>query len=359
MGMVRCLQNYVPNMQELRLLVTGASGFIGSRLALNLQRMGVDAIFTGRDANEIESARIRELAAAGVVVQIGDLRDRAFVHRLIAGRNAVLHLAAAQHEGHMSDDHFRSVNIDATRLLLEASIAAGVRRFVYGGTMGIYGSSEHGPINETSEPDPHNIYTRTKLAAEAVIREFAGRIETVICRIGETYGPGDLRLLKLFKAIDRSRFVMIGKGDNQRQPIYVDDLGRGLFAALAQPQAIGEAILLTGNEVMTTREMVAHIAAALERPVPRLHVPMWPVLAAAATSHTLMRPFGLRSPLQPRSLDFFRKSFVFSTSKAKDLLHVEPTVRFSDGARATLAWYRSQGYLPDRSARALSSAAHV
>jgi len=347
------------NMQELRLLVTGASGFIGSRLALNLSRMGVDAIYTGREGNEVESARLRELAASGIAVQLGDLRDAAFVRRLVSGRNAVLHLAAAQHEGHMSDEHFRSVNVDASRLLLESSVRAGVRRFVYGGTMGIYGSSDNGPISEDSEPDPHNIYTRTKLAAEAVIREFAPRIETVICRIGETYGPGDLRLLKLFKAVDRNRFVMIGAGDNERQPIYVDDLNRGLLAALVQPQAVGEAILLTGNELMTTREMVAQIAAALGKPAPRLRVPMWPVLAAAVTSHAIMRPFGLRTPLQPRSLDFFRKSFVFATTKARTLLGVEPTVHFIDGARATLAWYRAQGYMPDRPTRTLSSAAHV
>lgn len=347
------------NMQGLRLLVTGASGFIGSRLALDLQRMGVDATFTGRDANDVERARLRELAEAGISVRIGDLRESVFVRDLVADRNAVLHLAAAQHEGHMSDDYFRSINIDATRLLLKASTAAGVRRFVYGGTMGIYGSAENGPIREDSDPDPLNIYTRTKLAAEHVVREFSPRLETVICRIGETYGPGDLRLLKLFKAVDRGRFVMIGTGDNERQPIYVEDLIRGLIAAVVQPAAVNEAILLTGAERMTTRDMVAQIAAALERPVPRLRVPMRPVLAAAVASHALMRPFGLRSPLQPRSLDFFRKSFVFSTTKAKTLLGIEPTTSFIEGARATLAWYRAQGYLPDRRADAWSSAAHV
>lgn len=347
------------NVERPSVLVTGASGFIGSRLALTLQRMGVDAIFTGRDTNEAERSRVKELASAGVTVRLGDLREPDLVRSLLTGRDAVLHLAAAQHEGHMSDEHFRSVNVDATRLLLEECVRAGVRRFVYGGTMGIYGSSATGPISEDSEPDPRNIYTRTKLAAEAVVREFASRVEIVICRIGETYGPGDLRLLKLFKAIDRGRFVMIGAGDNEREPIYVDDLIRGLLASLVQPQAVGEAILLTGQERMTTRDMVAQIAAALERPVPHARVPMWPVIAAAHASHAVLRPFGLRSPLQPRSLDFFRKSFVFSTNKARTLLGVEPSVPFIDGARATLAWYRAQGYLPVRSARAASSTAPV
>jgi nucleoside-diphosphate-sugar epimerase len=337
------------NLRDARLLVTGASGFIGSRLALHLHRLGVNARFTGRDANEAECARLRELAAAGVSVELGDLREPAFVARMMAGRDAVIHLAAAQHEGHMSDEHFRSVNVSATRLMLETATSAGVRRFVYGSTMGIHGSSEHGPISEESAPQPLNIYTRTKLAAEGVVREFSPSLDTVIARIGETYGPGDLRLLKLFKAIDRGRFVMIGRGENERQPIYVEDLTRGLLAAVARTTAAGQAILLTGNEVMTTRQMAAQIATALDRPTPRFQVPMWPVLALASVSHAVLRPLQIRSPLQPRSLDFFRKSFVFSTSRARDVLGVEPATRFIDGARAALAWYREQGYMPEPS----------
>ncbi|HVF18491.1 MAG TPA: NAD(P)-dependent oxidoreductase [Steroidobacteraceae bacterium] len=347
------------NLQDCHLLVTGASGFIGSRLALHLSRSGIDAVFTGRDANDIEQARIRELAAAGVKVQLGDLREAEFVAKVMAGRNSVIHLAAAQHESHMSDEHFRSVNVAATRLLLEAARVAGVRRFVYGSTMGIHGSSEKGPITEDSAPKPLNIYTQTKLAAEGVVGEFASQIDVVITRIAETYGPGDLRLLKLFKAIDRDRFVMIGRGDNERQPIYVDDLIRGLLAALVRPTAIGETILLTGNEVMTTRDMVRYIATVLDKPMPRLHLPMWPVLAAANVSYALLRPLQIHSPLQPRSLDFFRKSFVFSTTKARDLLGVEPSTRFVDGARATLDWYRTQGYMPDGAQTLSSSTAHV
>jgi len=341
------------NLRDAKLLVTGASGFIGSRLALHLHRLGIDARFTGRDANDAERARVRELAAAGVAIELGDLREPEFVARMMTGRNAVIHLAAAQHEGHMSDEHFRSVNVTATRLMLEAALAAGVQRFVYGGTMGIHGSSEHGPLTEDSAPQPLNIYTETKLAAEGVVREFAGRLDTVIVRIAETYGPGDLRLLKLFKAIDRGRFVMIGNGDNQRQPVYVDDLIRGLLAAVVSSHAVGQAILLTGNELMTTQQMAANIAAALERPTPRLHVPMWPVLALATLSHAVLRPLQIRSPLQPRSLDFFRKSFVFSTSKARDVLGIEPSTRFIDGARSTLAWYRAQGYMPEPSTEEL------
>jgi nucleoside-diphosphate-sugar epimerase len=345
--------------QELRLLVTGVSGFIGSRLALHLHRVGIDATFAGREANDVENARLRELARAGIEVQLGDLREPRFVESILAGRNAVVHLAAAQHESHMGDQHFRSTNVGATQLMLQKSRAAGVVRFVYGSSMGVYGSSKNGTINDATEPQPLNIYTRTKLEAEAAVRAYAPHLEPVIVRIGETYGPGDLRLLKLFRSVDNGRFVMIGNGQNLRQPIYVDDLIRSLLAAVTVPQAAGETMVLAGIEPMTTADMVRHVASALGRPTPRWRVPMWPVLTLAFGLNAILQPLRKHSPLHPRSLDFFRKSFVFTTTNAKSVLGVEPTTRFADGAHATLAWYRSQGYMPERSRRALSNTAPV
>ncbi|HEY8537978.1 MAG TPA: NAD(P)-dependent oxidoreductase [Steroidobacteraceae bacterium] len=348
------------NIRDLRLLVTGASGFIGSRLALHLRRIGVDAEFAGRDTNDAERGRLRELSSSGIQVHLGDLRDADFVERVVAGRNAILHLAAAQHENEKSEEYFRSINLGATELLLEKARASGIRRFVYGSTIGVYGSSKHGTINDYTRTRPLNSYTRTKLAAEDAVLANARYFETSIVRIGETYGPGDFRLLKLYKAIDRNRFVMIGNGKNLRQPIFVEDLIRGLLATLTSKEAVGEIFPLVGSEPMSTREMVEHIAHALERPVPRLRVPLWPVLTAASVLNVPLRLIGIRSPLHPRSLDFFRKSFVFSTTKAKDLLGFEPaTTKFADGARATLAWYRAQGYLPERTEPALSRTARI
>jgi dihydroflavonol-4-reductase len=345
--------------EELRLLVTGVSGFIGSRLALHLHRVGIDATFVGRDVNDIERARLRELGRAGIDVQLGDLREPSFVEKIVGGRNVVLHLAAAQHESHMGDEYFHSTNVAATQLLLQKSRAAGIVRFVYGSSMGVYGSSKNGTINDATEPQPLNIYTRTKLEAEAAVRAYAKHLEPVIVRIGETYGPGDLRLLKLFRSVDNGRFMMIGNGQNLRQPIYVEDLIRGLFAAIVTQQAAGETMVLAGNEPMTTADMVRDVAAALERPIPRWRVPMWPVLALAFGLNAILQPLRKHSPLHPRSLDFFRRSFVFTTTNAKSVLGVEPTTRFTDGACATLAWYRAQGYMPQRSRQTLSNTAPV
>jgi nucleoside-diphosphate-sugar epimerase len=329
----------------MRLLVTGATGFIGSRLALGAGAEGHRVVATGRAETEVEKGRLASLEDTGVHVAAGSLLEKDFAARMVAGCDAVIHLAAAQHEANVPDSYFREINVEATRNLLEAAVAGSVRRFAYGSTIGVYGSASDVALDEESPTRPENIYGRTKLEAESVVRRAAGRIETSIVRISETYGPGDLRLLKLFRAIDRGRFVMIGRGNNRRQVIHVEDLCRGLLLAATAPAAVGETFVLAGAEVMTTHEMAAKIAHALGRAAPRLRVPLGPVAAAAAIMEDVLKPFGIQPPLHRRRLDFFRKSFLFSTARAERLLGFQPRIGFSEGAAQTARWYREQGYL--------------
>ena len=332
----------------MRILVTGGSGFIGSRFALAARLQHLDVLITGRVNSEAERARVAELERAGVSMATGPLQDAEFARRVVAGCDLVIHLAAAQHEANVPDVYFEEVNVGGTRSLLQASRQAGIRRFVYGSTIGVYGSAAQGELDEGSPPNPDNVYGRTKLAAEGAVREHANEFETCIVRISETYGPGDFRLLKLFRAIDKGIFMMIGDGQNRRQVMHVNDLIRGLLAAATHPSAVGETFVMPGNEVMSTRQMVEIIAAALGRPAPRFRLPMWPFLAAAAVFEATFKPLGIQPPLHPRRLDFFRKSFVFATDKSERLLGFAPKIPFADGARETVAWYREQGMLASK-----------
>src|SRR3989337_4511044 len=106
------------------------------------------------------------------------------------------------------------------------------------GGVGIWWRDENSPVR------PENIYTRTKLEAEALVRSFGSHFEICIVRIAETYGPGDHRLLKLFRSIARGHFFMIGSGNNRRQCIHVDDLARGLLLATEHPAANGQPFVL-------------------------------------------------------------------------------------------------------------------
>jgi PAS domain S-box-containing protein len=329
----------------MKLLITGATGFIGSRLALRARKEGRDVVVAGLTNTNAESMRLVELEAAGLAVHKGALQDPRFAHRIVQGCDVVVHLAAAQHEANVPDSYFHSVNVHATRTLIDASCDAGVRRFVYGSTIGVYGSAADGELDEESPTHPENTYGRTKLEAEGVVRSYADKISTTIVRISETYGPGDFRLLKLFRAIDRGLFIMIGSGLNQRQIIHVQDLVRGLLLVGEHPAAIGQTFVFAGRERTTTRDMMKEIAAALGRPPPSRHAPMAPFVIAAMMMEKILQPLGIQPPLHRRRLDFFRKSFLFSTGKAASLLGFTPAVSFADGARETASWYREYGHL--------------
>jgi nucleoside-diphosphate-sugar epimerase len=330
---------------SMRLLVTGASGFIGSRLALFAHRLGMDVRATGRAELDIEHERLNELRAAGVAVEPGLLQDAALVRTLLQDRDVLIHLAAAQHESAMPESYFQAANVDVVSRLLDESHRAGIQRFVYGSTIGVYGEATDELLDEDSPVRPGNMYTRTKHQAESLVRARSEEFGTCVVRIGETYGPGDLRLLKLFRALDRGRFVMIGSGTNRRQCIHVEDLIRGLLVTAQHPAAAGETFILAGPQIMTTNEMVAQIAAALGRTAPRTRVPLWPLLAAAGVMETLLRPLRIQPPLHLRRLDFFRKSFVFSTAKAEARLGFAPQIDFRAGVLDTAQWYRARGAL--------------
>ena len=325
-------------------LVTGATGFIGSRLAERLALRGHRVSAFGAERTPQEAERRRQLESRGIRVHIGRLDDGALLRSLTRGVDTVFHLAAAQHESNAGARYFRAVNVEGTRNLLDACEEAGVRRFVYGSTIGVYGSARNGRLDETSATRPENIYGLTKLEAE---REVArrGALGWTIVRISETYGPGDRRLAKLFRLVDTSIVPIIGSGTNEHHPVYVDDLVAGLELAATIPEAVGETIVLAGKDIVATRELIESIAAALGKPLRSVKLPLGPFLVAAVMCETGCRPFGISPPWHRRRLDFYVKRFYFSLEKAERLLGYRPTVSFRDGARETAAWYRSHGYL--------------
>jgi len=329
----------------MKILITGGTGFIGSRLALLARGEGHAIVVAGQLNSDAERARSRELEGAGVLIEQGPLQDPAYARRVAQGCEAVIHLAAAQHEANVADEYFFDVNVNGTQTLLDASKAEGVRRFVYGSTIGVYGDADGRTLDERSPPQPQNVYGRSKLRAEEVVNAARQTIEISIVRISETYGPGDFRLLKLFRALNRRRFFIIGSGLNRRQVIHVRDLARGLLLAAVSPAAVGETFVMAGQEIMTTRDLVEQVARALDRPPPRWRAPMWPFLTAAVLFEQTLSPLGIQPPLHRRRLDFFRKSFVFSTAKARDVLGFAPAISFQQGSIETAQWYREQGYL--------------
>lgn len=328
----------------MRVLITGGTGFIGSRLALRCAERGDEVRVLAQENTDAESSNRAELTDAGVEIQLGSVTDPERVRQAMEHIDVAFHLAAAQHEMNVSDERFYAVNVEGTRNVLDAASDAGVRRVVHGSTIGVYGQP-NGVLDEDSPVDPDNIYGITKLEGERLALSWSDDVTVVAIRIPEVYGPGDRRLLKLFKAIDRGAFFMIGPGRNLHHLVYVDDLVDGLLAVAGSSDTPGELFLLAGPAPVSTDRMALAVADAVGRPGPKFRAPLWPFVILATAMEVTLRPLGIQPPLHRRRLDFFRKSFELSSAKAERVFGFSPSVEFEEGARRTAEWYRAEGLL--------------
>ena len=331
-------------METQQILITGGTGFIGSRLALRCLKEGNQVTVFGQTNTPAEAQNRQEIEAHGATVIHGSVTDQDLIRDAVQGVDVVYHLAAAQHEANVPDRIFHDVNVTGTENMLQASLAAGVQRFIHGSTIGVYGNMA-GLIDENTPCNPDNIYGRTKLAGEEMVRSYQDNLPVVIIRIPETYGPGDRRLLKLFKAIKKRMFFMIGPGTNIHHLIYVEDLITGFLQAAWKDVPSGTLLVLAGKDPLTTNAMVAVIAGELGTAIPGLRAPLWMFMTAAVIMETILRPLGIQPPLHRRRMDFFKKSYSFSTDRASRLLDFAPQHTFAGGVAETGAWYETQGLL--------------
>ena len=328
----------------MRVLITGGTGFIGSRLALRCLERGFEVRVLGQENTPAESQNRKLIEEKGAQVFFGAIDDDSLVNEALNGVQVVYHLAATQHEMNVPDQRFWDVNVEGTRRLLDTSVKCGVQRFVHGSTIGVYGKLE-GTIDEQSPETPDNIYGVTKLEGEKVALSFTEKLPVAVARIPEVYGPGDRRLLKLFKAINNNKFFIIGKGENLHHLIYVEDLIDGFFTLAENDNAVGEVFLFAGERALSTNEMVATIAKQLVKKVPAFHAPLPPFMALAIILEKTLRPLGIQPPLHRRRMDFFIKGFSLSWEKARDQLAFSPKTGFAEGVEKTAVWYREQGLL--------------
>jgi nucleoside-diphosphate-sugar epimerase len=326
----------------VRVLVTGATGFTGGHLARSLAARGHAVTALVRDER-----RAAPLQEAGVALAPGDLRDRAAIERSSSGAEVVYHIAAIYRQAGLRDDEYRAVNALAVETVIEAARAAGVRRVVHCSTVGVHGDVEHPPAGEDAPLRPGDVYQVTKLEGERLAREAGARtgVEVVIARPTGIYGPGDRRLLKLFRGVARRRFVVLGSGDIFYHLTYIDDLVEGFRLCGEVPAAAGRTYILAGGEVTTLNELIARIAEVAGVAPPRLHLPVWPFWAAGAMCEAACAPFGVEPPLYRRRVDFFTKSRAFDIGRARRELGYAPRVSLRDGIARTLAWYRRAGWL--------------
>jgi hypothetical protein len=203
---------------------------------------------------------------------------------------------------------YRAVNATAVGVLIEAAARGGVRRVVHCSTVGVHGDVEGPPANEDAALKPGDIYQETKLEGERIAREAGARtgVEVTIARPTGIYGPGDRRLLKLFRGVARRRWITLGNGEIYYHLTYIDDLVDG-FRLCGEHPAAANRTVLAGGEVTTLNALVARVAEVARVPAPRLHLPVWPVWIAGAACEALCTPF-IEPPLIVAASTFSRRA---------------------------------------------------
>src|SRR5207249_4393175 len=170
----------------------------------------------------------------------------------------------------LAPEMYRAVNALAVRDLIEAAATNRARRVVHCSTVGVHGDVEHPPANEDAPLCPGDIYQTTKLEGEGLARETADRlgIEVTIVRPTGIYGPGDRRLLKLFRGVARRRWITLGSGNIYYHLKFIDDLVDGFRLCGTHPAAGNRTYILAGGEVTTPNALVALVAdvAGVPRP---------------------------------------------------------------------------------------------
>ncbi|NMC62850.1 MAG: NAD-dependent epimerase/dehydratase family protein [SAR324 cluster bacterium] len=323
-------------------LVTGANGFVGSNLVEYLYTQNVNVRAMLRDPKK--ATKLKHL---DIEVMIGDLMDKESLQRCCEGVYGIYHIAALFNQAGLPESKFFEVNVQGTKRLLDAAIEAGVKRFVHCSTNGVHGDIKGPPADESAPYSPCDEYQRSKVEGEKLVLEYFSnnKINGVVIRPAMIYGPGDTRLFKIFRMIQKKRFFYVGKGDAWCHFIDVRDLVRSFHLAMQNENIKNGVFLIAGERQIRLNEVVDFIADELKVKRPWLHIPLKPMQALGTLCELLCAPFGIQPPLYKRRVDFFIKNRSFNTTRARQELGFVPQRKLEEELRDIINWYQEKGWL--------------
>lgn len=329
-------------MSDERLLITGASGFLGARLSRAALAAGLAVRASYRPGDDL-----RLLDGLALERRPSDLLDRDATATLCEGCTLVLHAAALVSFRPADYDRQLRINVGGTRALLEGARRAGVRRFLYTSTVNTLGIPPAGTVGDEGTPfdwAPHRLgYMDSKRAAEEAVLEAAarGELDALAVLPGTMFGPGDLNVNAGSYILQASRRRLVAAPPGGTSVVHVDDVAAGHLAALRLGRR-GERYIL-GGENLSYRELFTLITEELGLPPPRLTLPRGLLTGAAAVGRRL-ESLGLPLPASPGALVAGASELFYSSEKARrELGYRHRPAR--DGIREAIAWYRAEGVI--------------
>ena len=325
-------------------LVTGASGFVGSAIVRALLDAGYRVRALCRAASP--RANLRDLP---LDVVEGDICDAAAAARAMDGVRHVVHAAADYRLWARDRAAIARTNVDGTRTIMQAALRAGVERIVHTSSVATLAVHDDGRVSDETEPlaeaDAIGTYKRSKVAAERAVETMVARdaLPAVIVNPSTPIGPRDIRPTPTGRIIVEAASGRIPAFvDTGLNLVHVDDVAAGHVAALASGR-IGERYILGGQNVALAN-MLADIARLCGRPPPRFTLPRAPLYPCAMAAELIAAVTG-REPLLTRDgLRMSRYRMYFTSAKAERELGYRARP-YLEGLRDAIAWFRSGGYL--------------
>lgn len=342
-------------------VVTGSSGFIGSRLVDALVWRGWTVRRLVRAGSATAEAVATRPRTPGMPTPLGTLEtytvDFARPESLaecpaLDGVDVVFHAGGVTKA--RSDEEFRAANVAPTRALLDA-IAARVarggrmpRRFLLVSSQAAAGPalSAERPVREDDAPRPLEGYGRSKLEAETVVCTHPAGVPWTIVRPAAVYGPGDVDFLALFRQAAYGVGVYPGQREARLSIVYVDDLVDALVRAGTAPAAAGQVYFVESGNV-SWRDVYRAAASAARHPLRvEVDVPSWVLAVAGRAGDTVSRLTGRMMLVNSQKVELGRpRWWLCDGTRAREELGVVARVSLADGAKRTFAWYREKGWI--------------
>jgi nucleoside-diphosphate-sugar epimerase len=217
---------------------------------------------------------------------------------------------------------------------------------VHVSTVGVLGHIDNPPADETTPYNPGDVYQSTKAEAEQWMLEFSreNALSVTVVRPAAIYGPGDRRLLKLFKMAKLPLVPLIGYSRGLYHLIHVEDLVSFMMYVTGSPAAAGGVFICGSPQPMSIREMISCIADALGRSARFIRVPAWPVFFVGDLCELVCKPFGIEPPIYRRRIAFFTKDRAFATDRMR-AIGFDTSITDRDGLAQLCRWYQEEGWL--------------
>lgn len=325
----------------MKVLVTGASGFLGSHVAERLKKRGDDVRVLVR-----KSSNKKFLDTLGVEYAYGAIEDAAAVEEAVVGVEAIVHSAGIVKA--RTADEFFATNVQGTRNLLEAARkrVPDLRRFVHVSSLEASGPSADGRPVPVTQEEPCTAYGRSKLLAEKACLEFKDGLPVTILRPTAIYGPRDVEILEAFRSVKRRVLPITGDGSVKYTFIYGPDCAEACIKAISADVPSGSTYFVADGDVWTQKDMMETMEQAFgARALFRHGIPFGVVKAAAFFVEAYGKAANKPVMLTREKAAMLEKHFVCDPAETRKALGWEPEVTFGEGSKLTARWYEAEGWL--------------